>query len=77
VAEELAWLPARDRMTHAPVAPGREDVIVAGTLLLARLLDRFRFQTVRARVADLLDGVAGAVATGAWPPTSGAMPDRT
>lgn len=77
VAEELAWLPARDRLTHAPVAPGREDVIVAGTLLLAHLLDRFRFGTVRVRVPDLLDGTARAVATGAWPPGTDAAPDRT
>lgn len=77
VAEELAWLPARDRLAHAPVAPGREDVIVAGTLLLARLLDRFGFRTVRVRVADLLDGVAGAVGTGAWPPGQDATPART
>lgn len=76
VAEELAWLPARDRLTHAPVAPGREDVVVAGTLLLARLLARFGFGTVRVRVADLLDGTARAVAAGTWPPGPGGAPGR-
>jgi len=71
VVEELAWLPAAQRLTYPPVVPGREDVIVAGALLLSRLLTRFGFDAVEVRVADLLDGVARRVAGDTWPPTAG------
>lgn len=70
VAEDLAWVPAAQRLAHPPVVPGREDVIVAGTLLLSRLLTRFGFDAVEVRVADLLDGVARRVGGGAWPPAA-------
>ena len=71
VIEELAWLPAAQRLTYPPVVPGREDVLVAGALLLSRLLTRFGFEAVEVRVADLLDGIAWRVAGGAWPPATG------
>lgn len=71
VIEELAWLPAAQRLTYPPVVPGREDVIVAGALLLSRLLTRFGFEAVEVRVADLLDGIAWRVAGGTWPPATG------
>jgi exopolyphosphatase/guanosine-5'-triphosphate,3'-diphosphate pyrophosphatase len=69
VVEDLAWLTtAERRATHPPIVPGREDVIVAGALLLARLLSRFGFTAVEVCVSDLLDGVAARVGAGAWPP---------
>jgi exopolyphosphatase/guanosine-5'-triphosphate,3'-diphosphate pyrophosphatase len=77
VAEELAWLPTRDRAAYGPITPGREDVVVAGCLLLARLLERFGFTAVRVRVADLLDGTARQLAGGQWPPTPAVPPGRT
>ncbi len=67
VIEDLAWLPAAARLTYPPIVPGREDVIVAGALLLAGVAARFGFAAVQARVADLLDGVALRAAVGAWP----------
>jgi exopolyphosphatase/guanosine-5'-triphosphate,3'-diphosphate pyrophosphatase len=67
VIERLAWLPARRRLLHPAIVPGREDVVVAGGLLLARVLDRFGFKAVRVRVADLLDGVAVRLAADDWP----------
>ena len=70
VVEELAWLPAAQRLTYPPVVPGREDVIVAGALLLSRLLARLGFDAVEARVADLLDGIAWRVAGDTWPPAA-------
>lgn len=75
VAEDLAWLPAAQRLALPPIAPGREDVIVAGALLLSRLLVRFGFAAVEVRVADLLDGVAQRVAAGSWPPESAPAQD--
>lgn len=76
VAEELAWLPSSDRLAYGPITPGREDLVVAGCLLLARLLEHFGFTAVRARVADLLDGTARQLADERWPPTPDAAPGR-
>lgn len=70
VAEDLAWVPAARRLALPPVVPGREDVIVAGALLLSRLMTRFGFDAVEARVADLLDGIARRVTDGVWPPAA-------
>lgn len=71
VIEDLAWLPARDRLRHPAIVPGREDVVVTGAMLLARVLARFGFRSLRVRVADLLDGVALRLAAGGWPPGVG------
>jgi exopolyphosphatase/guanosine-5'-triphosphate,3'-diphosphate pyrophosphatase len=70
VVEDLAWLTAADRLTHPAIAPGREDVIVAGALVLARVMAHLGHATVEVRVADLLDGIAGSLAAGTWPPRS-------
>jgi len=67
VLERLAWIPAHRRLLHAAVVPGREDVIVAGGLLLVRVLEHFGFAAVEVRVADLLDGIALRLAAGEWP----------
>lgn len=68
VIEDLAWLPAAQRLERPPIVPGREDVIVAGALLLVGVARRFDYRTVEVRVADLLDGIALRAATDAWPP---------
>ena len=65
--ERLAWIPARRRLAHPAIVPGREDVVVAGGLLLARVLHRYGFAAVRVRVADLLDGIALRLAADDWP----------
>ena len=70
VIEDLAWLPARERLSHPAIVPGREDVVVAGGLLLSRILACLGFDAVEIRVADLLDGVALRLAAGAWPPAT-------
>jgi exopolyphosphatase/guanosine-5'-triphosphate,3'-diphosphate pyrophosphatase len=70
VVEDLAWVSAAQRLEYPAVVPGREDVIVAGALLLSRLLTRFGFDAVEVRVADLLDGIARRVAGGTWPPAA-------
>jgi exopolyphosphatase/guanosine-5'-triphosphate,3'-diphosphate pyrophosphatase len=70
VVEDLAWVTAVERLTHPAIAPGREDVIVAGALVLARVMARLHHVAVEVRLADLLDGVAARVASGTWPPRS-------
>jgi exopolyphosphatase/guanosine-5'-triphosphate,3'-diphosphate pyrophosphatase len=65
--ERLAWIPARRRLAHPAIVSGREDVVVAGGLLLARVLHHFGFAAVRVRVADLLDGIALRLAVDDWP----------
>jgi exopolyphosphatase / guanosine-5'-triphosphate,3'-diphosphate pyrophosphatase len=67
--EGLAWVPAQRRLLHPAVVAGREDVVVAGGLLLVRVLDHFGFGSVRVRVADLLDGIALRLAADDWPTT--------
>lgn len=76
VVEDLAWMPANARSAYPPVVPGREDVIVAGATLLARVLAHFGHPAVEVRVADLLDGVAARAAAGTWPPGTRAVPRR-
>lgn len=72
--EDLAWVPARERLAHPAIVPGREDVIVAGALLLARVAHRFAWREIEVRVGDLLDGIALRLAAGRWPPASGQVP---
>jgi exopolyphosphatase/guanosine-5'-triphosphate,3'-diphosphate pyrophosphatase len=70
VVEDLAWLTAADRLTHPAIEPGREDVIVAGSLVLGRVMAHLGEAAVEVRVADLLDAIAERLAAGAWPPRS-------
>jgi exopolyphosphatase/guanosine-5'-triphosphate,3'-diphosphate pyrophosphatase len=68
LVEDLAWLPARHRLEHPAIVSGREDVVVAGALLLVGIAGRYGFGAVQVRVADLLDGIALRLAAGGWPP---------
>jgi exopolyphosphatase/guanosine-5'-triphosphate,3'-diphosphate pyrophosphatase len=72
--ERLAWIPARRRLMHSAIVAGREDVVVAGGLLLARVLDHFGFAAVEVRVADLLDGIALRLAADDWPQSGTPVP---
>ena len=56
-AERLAAMTVAERAALPVMAPGREDVIAAGALLLDRLVRRFGFPQVIASEADILDGV--------------------
>lgn len=58
LVEDLAWVPAAARATLGAITPGREDVIVAGGVILARAMLRLRFDKVVVSDADLLDGLA-------------------
>ncbi len=56
--ERLAGIPASERAGFAGMAPGREDVIVGGVLVLVRTMERFSFERCVASESDLLDGLA-------------------
>ncbi len=62
VTERLAALTTAQRAELGPMAPGREDVIVAGCLILRRVMERFGFAEVLASESDILDGLALALA---------------
>ncbi|MDP9405381.1 MAG: exopolyphosphatase, partial [Actinomycetota bacterium] len=54
----LATMTSAERAQLGPMAPGREDVIVAGCVILERTLRRFSFDEVLVSEADGLDGLA-------------------
>lgn len=58
IAERLAAMTSPERAALGPMAKGREDVIVAGTLILLRVMERFGFGEVLVSEADILDGLA-------------------
>ncbi len=47
----------RDRLARAGMVAGREDVIVAGALILAVVMARFGFDRCLVSEADILDGM--------------------
>ncbi|MPZ88837.1 MAG: exopolyphosphatase [Nitriliruptorales bacterium] len=57
ITDELCRLSTAARAELGPMAPGREDVIHAGALILDRVVDRFRFPGVLVSEADILDGL--------------------
>ncbi len=58
ITGRLAAMTSAERAALGPMAPGREDVIVAGCVILERTLRRFRFDEVLVSEADILDGLA-------------------
>lgn len=64
LTEELAAMTSARRAQLGPMAPGREDVIVAGAVILEAALDRLGFDAVVASEADILDGLALRAADG-------------
>ncbi len=58
LAERLLGMTVAERGALGPVAPGREDVLHAGALILDRVVVRFGFAEVIASEADVLDGLA-------------------
>lgn len=55
---ELAGMTSAERAELGPMAPGREDVIVAGAVVLDAALDVLEADAVTASEADILDGLA-------------------
>ena len=58
LTDRLLALPAADRARLGPMAPGREDVIAGGALILLSVMERFGFPGVLVSEADILDGLA-------------------
>lgn len=58
---------ADDRHELGPLAPGRADVIAAGALVLATLVDLLGVDEVVVSIADVLDGIAHGAADGPEP----------
>lgn len=54
----LLAMTAAERAALGPMAPGREDVIHGGALILERVVGRFGFAEVLVSEADILDGLA-------------------
>jgi exopolyphosphatase / guanosine-5'-triphosphate,3'-diphosphate pyrophosphatase len=58
VAGELAAMTTAERAALPVMAPGREDVIVAGAVILVEILRRWRFDRCLVSERDILDGLA-------------------
>lgn len=58
VTARLAGLTVAERRALPVMAPGREDVIVAGCAILLEILDRWRFDGCVVSERDILDGLA-------------------
>jgi exopolyphosphatase / guanosine-5'-triphosphate,3'-diphosphate pyrophosphatase len=58
VAGELARMTTAERAALPVMAPGREDVIVAGAAILLEILERWRFDECVVSEHDILDGLA-------------------
>lgn len=59
--DRLTAMPARERAGLAPVQAGREDVIAAGAMIVAAVVDRYDAATLVASEADSLDGAVAAM----------------
>jgi exopolyphosphatase / guanosine-5'-triphosphate,3'-diphosphate pyrophosphatase len=63
-AARLAAMTVAERAALPVMAPGREDVIAAGALLLAEICGLFGFMRITSSEADILDGVVLGLAGG-------------
>lgn len=66
VAEELSRMTVDERAALPVMAPGRADVIVAGSLILLEILRRWEFERCVVSEEDILDGLAIEMVTGRW-----------
>lgn len=57
----LLQMTRADRAALGPMAPGREDVIQAGAMIIDRFLVRHRLNGVTASESDILDGLVASV----------------
>ena len=82
VLAELASMTTAQRAALPVMAPGREDVIVAGATILVRAMRRWGFREALVSERDILDGLVVELLHGPpdaepTPPEGPAMPDRT
>jgi exopolyphosphatase / guanosine-5'-triphosphate,3'-diphosphate pyrophosphatase len=57
ISELLASTPVQERRKLPAMPPGREDVIVAGAVILVRVMEGFGFAEMVVSEADILDGL--------------------
>ena len=57
ITDQLGKMTNEERRTLPVMPPGREDVIVAGALILVRVMDGFGFDDLTVSESDLLDGL--------------------
>ena len=50
-------MPATDRLKLKGLETGREDIILAGTLLVAKVMDFFHAHEIIASYSDILEGI--------------------
>ncbi|MEX0658785.1 MAG: Ppx/GppA phosphatase family protein [Egibacteraceae bacterium] len=62
--DRLAGMRTREIGALGAMAPGREDVIVGGAIILERVMSRYGFAEVLVSEADILDGLALALLEG-------------
>ena len=55
--ETMKGMPATDRLKLKGLEPGREDIIVAGTLLVAKVMEYFHADEIMASYSDILEGI--------------------
>ena len=58
VASRLAAITTAERAALPVMAPGRADVIVAGSVILVEVMERFGFDEAIVSETDILDGLA-------------------
>jgi exopolyphosphatase / guanosine-5'-triphosphate,3'-diphosphate pyrophosphatase len=58
VLRQLAEMTTAERAALPVMAPGRADVIVAGTVILVEVMGRFAFEDALVSETDILDGLA-------------------
>jgi exopolyphosphatase / guanosine-5'-triphosphate,3'-diphosphate pyrophosphatase len=57
VASQLAAMTTAERAALPVMAPGRADVIVAGSVILVEVMERFGFDEAIVSETDILDGL--------------------
>jgi exopolyphosphatase/guanosine-5'-triphosphate,3'-diphosphate pyrophosphatase len=55
--ETMKGMPATDRLKLKGLEPGREDIILAGTLLVAKVMECFHADEIIASYSDILEGI--------------------
>jgi exopolyphosphatase/guanosine-5'-triphosphate,3'-diphosphate pyrophosphatase len=67
VTARLSSMTTAERRSLAVMAPGREDVIVAGCVILLEVMDRWGFDSCLVSERDILDGLAIEMVRGTVP----------
>jgi exopolyphosphatase/guanosine-5'-triphosphate,3'-diphosphate pyrophosphatase len=55
--ETMKDMPATDRLKLKGLEPGREDIILAGALLVAKIMEHFHADELTASYSDILEGI--------------------